>query len=80
LVLNPKKALKRGITGNVYVFFSINKEGKIVDVSIKKGVNELLDNEALRVVKAMPDWIPGKDKNGKNVKVEMTFPINFMLN
>jgi protein TonB len=50
----------------------------VVDVVIKKGVNPSLDKEALRIVMSSPKWEPGKQR-GKPVKVQFTFPINFVL-
>ena len=71
----PKETKKEG---NVHVSFVIDEKGNVTDAKVVKGVSTLLDNEALRVVKAMPKWTPGQDK-GKNVKVKMTLPINFKL-
>ncbi len=62
--------------GKVFVEFVLNRKGKIIDVAIKKGVSKDLDDEAMRVVSSMPDWIPG-EKDGKKVKVMYIVPINF---
>jgi len=72
----PKKALKKGITGKVFVQFVIDKNGKITDVEAVRGVDRLLDKEAVRVIKAMPAWKPGY-KDGVPVRVKYTIPINF---
>jgi periplasmic protein TonB len=60
------------------VQFVIDEQGNITDVKIVRGVNELLDNEALRVIKAAPKWMPGK-QNGQAVKTNMVVPIDFKL-
>jgi TonB family protein len=74
----PEEASKQGITGKVFVRFLINESGIIEQVSAAKAVNPLLDEEAIRVVKSMPAWTPGK-MEGKEVPVWMTIPINFQL-
>lgn len=75
----PKSAIDEGLSGIVYVEFVIAKDGAVKDVELKKGVASVLDNEALRVIENMPNWIPGKH-NGANVAVRYTLPINFLLN
>ena len=74
----PNSAKENGIQGKVYVGFIIDKQGKVTDVKIKKGVSEVLDQEAIRVVSSMPDWTAGELK-GKKVKVYYVLPINFKL-
>ena len=74
----PEQAKEAGISGRVHVGFVINKKGKVTEVSLLRGVHPLLDNEAMRVVKNMPDWKPGKQRN-KPVKVFFNVPINFTL-
>jgi len=74
----PQIAKENGIQGRVFVQFVINKKGKVVDVQIARGVDPYLDKEALRVVKSMPSWKPGKQR-GKAVKVSYIVPINFKL-
>ena len=54
------------------------KDGSIKDASLLRGFNEACDNEALRVVAAMPNWIPGKQR-GKAVNVQFNLPIRFNL-
>ncbi len=56
----------------------MEKDGEITNVKLIKGVNELLDNEALRVVKMMPAWKPGVQR-GKPVRVQFNMPIQFNL-
>ncbi len=72
----PVEAIEKGIGGKVYVSFIITKTGKIRDAKIAKGANPLLDAEALRVIRSMPAWTPGKQK-GQAVDVQYTLPINF---
>ncbi len=73
-----EKALNLGIEGKVYVRFVINKEGEVTKAEVAKGVHPLLDNEALRVVKNLPNWKPGI-QNGEKVNVVMVLPINFTI-
>lgn len=74
----PEDAINKEISGRVIVQFAINKNGEVVDPVIVKGVDPLLNDEALRVVKSSPSWTPGKQE-GETVKVLFTFPINFAL-
>ncbi len=78
MVDNVKYPKETKVEGKVFISFIIDEKGKVIDAEVLKSVNVLLDKEALRVVKAMPNWNPGKDK-GKNVKVKMTLPISFQL-
>ena len=75
----PEDAKKAGINGKVFVKFVVNKEGNVVNSTIARGVSPSLDNEALRVINKMPKWAPGK-QGGKDVDVELTVPIAFVLN
>ena len=77
-VIYPRAAREVGIQGTVVVRFVVNKNGAVSDVTIKKNPSNILSNEAARVVKAMPKWIPGK-QNGKAVSVYFELPINFQL-
>ena len=74
----PQVAKENGIQGTVFVNFVVGKDGKIRDVKILRGVNKMLDDEAIRVVKAMPAWSPGKQR-GKSVSVSYNLPIKFTL-
>jgi TonB family protein len=74
----PEYAKENGIQGRVFVAFVIDKDGKVIDVEILRGVHKILDKEAIRVVSSMPDWSPGIQK-GKAVKVRYQVPINFKL-
>ncbi|PWD98847.1 TonB family protein [Marinilabilia rubra] len=74
----PKEAKEKGIEGRVYVLFIIDKEGNVTNVKIARGVSPSLDAEAIRVVKSMPKWKPGRLR-GKAVPVTFTVPVNFEL-
>ncbi|MCQ2236936.1 MAG: energy transducer TonB [Bacteroidales bacterium] len=71
----PALAGELGV-GRVFVSFVIDKDGSVTDAQVVRGVDPLLDKEALRVVNAMPKWEPGI-QYGKAVKVKYTVPINF---
>lgn len=74
----PVLAQENGIQGKVFIKFVIEKDGSITDVQVSRGVDASLDKEAVRVIKAMPKWKPGKQR-GKAVRVSYTLPINFQL-
>lgn len=74
----PVKAVENGVSGRVVVRFVVDKDGSISDVVINKGLSKECDAEAMRVIKAMPKWIPGKNK-GENVAVYYNLPIIFNL-
>lgn len=74
----PAKAQKKGIEGRVLVTFVVAKDGSIVEIKPINKVHSLLKKEAVRVVKLMPNWVPGK-KDGKVVRVRFTLPITFKL-
>ena len=75
----PPIAKEYNITGKVFVSFIVDKSGSVSDVKIARGVDKSLDAEALRVVKSLPKYKPGKQR-GKAVRVMFTIPINFTLN
>ena len=75
----PAIAKEYNITGKVYVSFIVDKSGKVTNVKIVRGVDKNLDAEAMRVVKSLPKYKPGKQR-GKAVRVMFTIPINFTLN
>lgn len=74
----PEIAKENGISGRVFVQFVIDKSGKVTKVTVARGVDPHLDAEAMRVVKSLPDWSPGKQR-GKAVPVTFVVPINFKL-
>ncbi len=75
----PEEAQINGQAGRVYVQFIVTSQGNVADVKLARSSGfTLLDEEALRVVSAMPDWTPGMQK-GKTINVSYTVPINFQL-
>ena len=74
----PKEAQDKGTQGRVIVQFVVNKDGSICEAKVMKPVDPLLDAEALRVVNAMPNWTPAKQK-GEPVRVRFTLPVSFRL-
>lgn len=74
----PVVAQENGIQGRVVVKFIVEKDGSISNVEVDRSVYPSLDNEAMRVIKNMPKWIPGQI-NGKAVKVECSYPFVFRL-
>lgn len=75
----PVIAQENGIQGRVICQFVVNKDGAIVDVEVvRSGGDPSLDKEAIRVIKSMPKWKPGKQR-GKAVRVKYTVPVNFRL-
>ena len=74
----PEAAAKAKTTGKVFVSFVVAKDGKVTKAAIKRGVSKELDAEALRVVTAMPKWVPA-ETDGKKVDAEMVLPISFEL-
>lgn len=76
----PQSAKDNGIQGKVFVSFVIEKNGSITNVKVLKGINGApeCDSEAVRVIRMMPDWTPGK-LNGKPVRAKYTIPIKFSI-
>ena len=74
----PKEAHEKGIQGRVITKFIVRKDGNIDSVQIARGVDPLLDAEAIRVVESMPTWKPGKQR-GQPVNVMFTLPVVFRL-
>ncbi|MBL4715863.1 MAG: TonB family protein [Bacteroidia bacterium] len=74
----PINAKAKGITGKVFVSFIIDREGNVTNAEVLRGIGGGCDQESLRVINAMPKWIPGKQR-GKNVLVQYNLPIRFTL-
>lgn len=75
----PVIAQENGIQGRVICQFVVNRDGSLVDIDVVRSSGEpSLDKEAVRVIKSMPKWKPGKQR-GKPVRVKYTLPINFRL-
>ena len=75
----PTMAREAGIQGTVFVTFVVERDGSITDVRILRGVGGGLDEEAVRVVRNMPRWTPGRQR-GQAVRVQFNLPIRFVLN
>ena len=72
----PKQALKDSVSGTVYLYFEIDTLGHSENIQVLKGVREDIDQEAIRCVDLLDDWIPGK-QNGKKIKLSWILPIRF---
>jgi TonB family protein len=74
----PEEARKKGVQGTVFVSFVVEVDGQVSNAKILRGIGAGCDEEALRVIKEMPKWIPGK-QNEKPVRVVFNIPIKFAL-
>ena len=74
----PQLARENNITGRVYVTFVVEKDGSVTGVRVLRDIGGGCGQEAIRVVKSMPKWTPGKQR-GKNVRVQYNLPVNFSL-
>jgi TonB family C-terminal domain len=74
----PTIAAENGIEGLVVVRFVVNKDGVVSDAEVLRSLDPSCDKEAIRVVRSMPKWVPGK-QNGRNVAVYYTLPVRFQL-
>ncbi|UKN02151.1 energy transducer TonB [Paracrocinitomix mangrovi] len=74
----PPLAKEKRIQGKVYVQFIVEKDGQLTEIKIRRGAHELLDQEAIRVIKLMPEWKPGSMR-GRTVRTRYTVPITFAL-
>lgn len=74
----PEQAKEVGVQGKVYVSFTVNEDGQIVNIVVLRGIGSGCDEEAIRVVSAMPKWEPGKQR-GKAVRVQFNLPVKFTL-
>jgi periplasmic protein TonB len=74
----PEEAKELGVQGKVFVTFVVEVDGSITDVKVLRGIGSGCDDEAIRVVKSMPKWVPGKQR-GVPVRVQFNLPINFKL-
>ncbi|MDX5395698.1 MAG: energy transducer TonB [Hymenobacteraceae bacterium] len=77
-IVYPEVGVKNNIQGTNYIQFTVTREGSITDIVVLKSLALELDNEAVRVIKQMPTWIPGK-QNGRAVPVRYTIPVRFQL-
>jgi periplasmic protein TonB len=76
-VIYPLQAIKQKINGVVIISFDVNKQGDIDNIQVERGVNPMLDKEAIKAVKNMPRWKPGI-RHGKPVIVKFVIPVRFM--
>lgn len=74
----PQLAKESGIQGTVYVTFVVEKDGSVTDIQVARSIGGGCDEEAVRVVKAMPKWKPGQQR-GKAVRVRFSLPLKFTL-
>lgn len=74
----PEKAKELGVQGVVYVSFVIEESGELGNVKVIRGIGAGCDEEAIRVIKSMPNWKPGTI-NGKEVRVQYNLPIRYTL-
>lgn len=74
----PDYAKELGIEGRVFVKFVVEKDGSMTDVTVARGVSPELDNEAKRIIRLMPKWIPATS-NGERVRSKMIVPFKFSL-
>ena len=74
----PEEAKELGVQGKVFVTFVVEVDGSITDVRVLRGIGSGCDEEAIRVVKSMPKWVPGKQR-GVPVRVQFNLPIKFTL-
>ncbi len=77
-IVYPQDAVDQKIEGKVVLQFTVNKLGEVKDVKVVRGVNEILDKEAVRVVESSPKWEPAS-QNGVPVSVNYTFPVIFRI-
>lgn len=74
----PEDLKSAGVQGKVYVQFIVEKDGSITNITVRRSSrNERLDQEAIKVIEKMPNWIPGTVR-GKKVRVKQTVPIQFV--
>lgn len=74
----PEMAKESGIQGTVYITFVVEKDGSISNVKVLRGIGGGCDEEAVRVIKNMPKWSPGKQR-GRPVRAQFNMPIRFIL-
>lgn len=74
----PQIARESGIKGRVFISFVVEPDGSVSNVKVLRGIGGGCDEEAMRVVKSMPKWKPGKQR-GKAVRVSYMLPVNFQL-
>jgi len=74
----PQAAIDKKIKGKVYLTFIVEKDGSVSNVTVVKGVDPLLDDEAVKAISESPKWTPGLQR-GEPVRVRYSIPLNFMF-
>ncbi len=74
----PRQALSNGVEGKVFVSFTVDSKGEVIDVALVKGLGSGLDEETMRAIKALPRFIPGR-QNGRDVSVSFTVPVTYRI-
>ncbi|MBL7923392.1 MAG: energy transducer TonB [Bacteroidia bacterium] len=74
----PAPARERQLSGTVFISFTVDREGNIRDIELLKGIGGGCEEEALRVIRSMPKWKPGK-QNGQTVNVQYKLPVSFKI-
>lgn len=75
----PEEAVEKNIQGKVYLSFIVEKNGELTNIQVVRKLEDAIDNEALRVLKASPMWVPGT-QDGKAVRVKYNIPVSFKIN
>ena len=75
----PKIAIKKAIEGRVICQFTVTKDGSIEDIIVVRGLHKSLDKEAVRIIKKMPKWKPGKNYKSEVQDFKYTIPVTFKL-
>ncbi len=78
-IVYPQVAKENGVAGRVVLSFVVDADGYVRNVKVLRGIDPLIDKEAVRVVSSSPRWKPGRQRD-RNVRVPYNFPINFQLN
>ena len=77
-IIYPQNAINSGIQGTIFVSFIVEKDGSISNIVVVRGLGGGLSEEAVRVIKAMPKWIPGS-LDGHPIRVQFFMPLRFAL-
>lgn len=77
-MIYPEVAMEKGIQGKVYIQFMVDKSGNVKNATVVKGIDLMLDKEALKIVSSLPAWEPGK-ANGAPAIAYFIIPIEFKI-
>lgn len=75
----PEQARQSSVQGRVYLTFTVEKDGSLTDIKVIRDIGSGCGEEAIRIIKMMPKWIPAKDYRGKIVRQQFNLPIKFIL-